>query len=133
MDKDKMAQHEIEMVESVKTWNDKTLAYRYDMIKNNAETDIRMCLIISMELVSRGYRQNITWTKVTHHEEEKEDCLGCGKEYNKKDLMEYSKGHSYCATCIEEDTEDDDECPVNADGCLVNNDGDAETDMEERR
>jgi len=25
-----------------------------------------------------------------------------------------------------------DECPVDADGCLVNNDGDAETDMEDR-
>jgi len=28
--------------------------------------------------------------------------------------------------------EDDDECKVDADGCLIDNDGDAETDMEGR-
>jgi hypothetical protein len=28
--------------------------------------------------------------------------------------------------------DEQDECPVDADGCLVNNDGDAETDMEDR-
>ena len=131
MDLDKMAEHEIEMVESVKTWNDETLTYRYDMIRNNAEANIRLCLIIAIELDKRGYMQTITWNK--SKEEEKEDCLGCGKEYNKKDLMEYRKGHSYCATCIEEDTDEEDECLVDSDGNLVDNDGDAETDMEERR